>query len=97
MEQTGEAQALTNCNCECESWACLFHVIYENHGLIAIGFLFLAYVFYRLVWRVWNKAMNDKEKEIQRIAGERDFYAKKVVPDLISSDPNAYTDNGEGQ
>jgi hypothetical protein len=76
-------------------WDFLIYV-YENDGIWVLLFLGLAYVFYRLIWKVWSAAMTRMQDEIERISNERDFYQRKVFPDLLTSDPKRLLDeNGK--
>jgi hypothetical protein len=69
----------------CDSVWCFLNHIYDKGGPLVILFLFVAYVFYRLVWKVWSTAMESKDKEIERLIEERNFYQEKVFPGRLST------------
>ena len=72
-------------------------ILYEDGGIWVVCFLALAFMFYRLVWKVWSSAMQRMENEIKRVTAERDFYQSKSFQDLLTSDPTDHTTNNEGE
>ena len=72
----------------CNSFWCFLTHVYDKGGPLVILFLFVAYVFYKLVWKVWSTAMESKDKEIERLIEERNFYQQRVFPDRLSTNLN---------
>jgi hypothetical protein len=70
----------------CDNFWCFLTHVYDKDGALIILFLFIAYVFYKLVWKVWTSAMKSKDDEIKRLVEERNFYQEKVFPNRLSSD-----------
>lgn len=66
-------------------WTFLAEVLKE-HGAITVALLFGMFVFWRLIWRVWDRAMKAKDEEIDRLVIERDKYQKLVFDRLLSSE-----------
>lgn len=69
----------------CDNFWCAFNHVYDKGGPLVILFLFVAFVFYKLVWKVWSSAMESKDKEIERLIEERNFYQQKVFPDRLTT------------
>jgi hypothetical protein len=44
-----------------------------EQGPLAAVFVVLLFLFYSLTWRVWKKAMEDKDKEIERLIRMHEF------------------------
>ncbi len=69
-------------------WSFLEH-IYDKGGLgvlaAVVCLLFLAFIFYKLVWRVWSAALESKDKEIERLIDERNYLQGKMFPDREST------------
>jgi hypothetical protein len=76
------AHAEAICN---NAWCFLEH-LYDKGGVTVVGLFFVAFVFYKLVWKVWSSAMKAKDDEIERLIAERDFYQEQSFPKRISSD-----------
>ena len=68
-------------------WGFLIH-IYDKGGITVVALLLLAYVFYKLVWKVWSAAMASKDNEIERLIKERDYYQERLIPDRLTSEPH---------
>ena len=60
--------------------------LYNDHGLWVFFLLFVCYLFWRLIWKVWSVAMKSKDDEIDRLVKERDKYQNLVFDRLISSE-----------
>lgn len=65
-------------------WDFLLDVL-ERHGAFALGFVVLAVLFYKMVWKVWESAMRTKDEEIERLVEERNRYQALVFDRLQSS------------
>jgi len=67
----------------------LLNQIQSAHGLIVLVLVLLLafswFLLWKTTWSVWNKAMEAKDKEIQRISQERDKYQSLVFARLESS------------
>jgi len=61
--------------------------VFEQHGVTAILLIAVCYLFYKLIWKVWNRAMDAKDQEIERLVEERNKYQKLVFDKLLSSEP----------
>jgi hypothetical protein len=63
--------------------------IQSEHGLIVLVLLMLiglvCLLFWKLIWNVWDGALQAKEDEIGRLAKERDTYQALVFERLRSS------------
>ena len=73
----------------CSAWTtglATLERLYDKGGATLLVAIFIAFVFYRLVWKVWSEAMRGKDEEIERLIRERDFYQDRLFPDRISSD-----------
>jgi hypothetical protein len=66
-QDTLQAQA----ECTCNNGWCLVGHLYDKRGVGVLCFLFIAYIFYRMVWKVWSAAIKAKDEEIERILSER--------------------------
>ena len=73
----------------CDTWACAFVHVYDNGGVGVIAFFGLAFLFYRLIWKVWRAMLASKDEEIERLTRERNYYQ-----DLLF--PGRQTSNGDG-
>ena len=67
-------------------WALCFDV-FRQHGVIALVLIGICFLFYKLIWKVWNTAILSKDQEIERLVKERDKYQNLVFERLLSSDP----------
>jgi hypothetical protein len=83
MGQLSTVQIATDCTCD-NAWCLLGH-IYDKGGVGVISFLLTAFVFYRLVWKVWKAAMKAKDDEIERILDERNYFQSKRFPERRTS------------
>jgi hypothetical protein len=70
----------------CDSWACAFTHVYDNGGVGVIAFFGLAFLFYKLIWKVWRAMLASKDAEIERLTKERNFYQDKLFPGRVTSD-----------
>jgi hypothetical protein len=73
-------------DCACTSVWCFLSHLYDAGGVEILCLLFIALVFYKLVWKVWKKAMESKDAEIERLISERNFLQAQLFPDRESSD-----------
>lgn len=67
------------------AWSFLEH-LYDKGGIGVLSFLFIAFVFYKLVWKVWSAAMTSKDREIERLISERNYLQSRVFPDRETTD-----------
>lgn len=67
--------------------------IQSGYGLIVLVLVLLLafawFLLWKTTWSVWSKAMEAKDKEIQRISKERDLYQALVFARLESSSADA--------
>ncbi len=61
--------------------------VLDRHGALALALCLICFLFWRMIWRVWDRAMRAKDEEITRIAAERDKYQKLVFERLLTSRP----------
>lgn len=59
--------------------------ILDKHGVVALVLCFVCLLFWRMVWKVWDRAMNEKNAEIERLVKERDKYQSLVFERMLSS------------
>lgn len=63
--------------------------IQSGYGLIVLVLVILLafawFLLWKTTWSVWSKAMEAKDKEIQRISQERDAYQALIFARLESS------------
>lgn len=64
-----------------------------KHGPVTVVLVVLLFLFWQLLWRVWDRAMKAKDEEIERLVKERDRYQELVFTRLISSEPKAAAEN----
>ena len=57
------------------------------HGSTAAILIVLVFLFWKLIWKVWDRAMTSKDNEINRLVAERDKYQALVFERLLSSNP----------
>ena len=74
----------------CSNVWCFLAAIYKEGGIGVLCFLFIAFVCYRLVWKVWSAAMKSKNDEIERLIEERNFLQDKVFPRRLSSNTKSF-------
>ena len=43
----------------------------NEHGLLGLVLLFFIFLFWRMIWVVWSKAMESKDQEIERLVEEK--------------------------
>ena len=43
----------------------------NEHGLLGVVLLFFIFLFWRMIWVVWSKAMESKDQEIERLVEEK--------------------------
>lgn len=67
-------------------WSLLADVL-DQHGVTAILLIAVCILFYKLIWKVWNRAMDAKDQEIERLVEERNKYQRLVFDRLLSSEP----------
>lgn len=60
--------------------------MYDNGGVGVIAFFGLAFLFYKLIWKVWQATIASKDAEIDRLTKERNYYQEKLFPERVSSD-----------
>jgi hypothetical protein len=70
----------------CDNVWCFLAAIYREGGVGILCFLFISFIFYRLVWKVWSAAMKSKNDEIERLVEERNFLQDKVFSGRLTSD-----------
>lgn len=70
----------------CDNVWCFVSAIYNSGGIGVLCFLFIAYIFYSLVWKVWSAAMASKNDEIERLIEERNFLQSQLFPRRLTSD-----------
>jgi len=80
------AAAAKACESVCDNAYCFIEHLYDKGGIGVLSFLFIAFVFYKLVWKVWSAAMRSKDAEIERLINERNYLQSKVFPDRESSE-----------
>ena len=69
----------------CENFWCVLVTVYREGGVGLLCFLFIAYIFYSLVWKVWSAAMKSKNDEIERLIEERNFLQDQLFPRRLTS------------
>lgn len=67
-------------------WEFLKDVL-KLHGSTAAILIFLVFVFWRLIWKVWSDTLESKNQEIDRLVKERDKYQGLVFERLLSAAP----------
>jgi len=73
----------------------LVWVVFQKHGVVALLLIAVCFIFYKLIWKVWNAAMQAKNEEIARLVAERDKYQRLVFDRLLSSDVQTSVDDQE--
>ena len=68
-------------------WAFMKGVL-DEHGAVALMLVVLLLLFYKLIWKVWNAAMQAKDAEINRLVEQRDKYQSLVFENLLTSRPS---------
>jgi hypothetical protein len=72
-----------------------------KYGLIVLVLVlllaFVCFLFWKMTWNVWSKAMEAKDHEIQRILLERDEYRALVFSRLKSSEADAAAPKSGGE
>ena len=71
--------------CTCNTGWCVMEHLYDRGGVGVLCFLLVAYTFYKLVWKVWQAAMNSRDEEIERLINERNYLQSKLFPDRTSA------------
>lgn len=66
-------------------WSLCIEVL-KQHGVVAILLIAVCFLFYKLIWKVWNRAMDGKDAEIERLVKERDKYHELFFARLLSSE-----------
>ena len=69
----------------CDTWACAFTHVYDNGGIAVLAFFGLAWLFYKLIWKVWRAMLASKDAEIDRLTKERNFYQEKLFSGRLTS------------
>jgi hypothetical protein len=68
--------------------------IRSQYGLVVLVLVLLlvfgCLLLWKLVWKVWNAAMEAKDREIERISKERDKYQALVFERLKSSETDPF-------
>jgi hypothetical protein len=59
--------------------------IYDKGGLAAMACILMGYIFYQLIWKVWQAAMRSKDDELERLIEERNFLQAVAFPNRESS------------
>jgi len=63
--------------------------IHSQYGLLVLMLVviitFGCLLFWKLIWRVWSSALSAKERQIERLARERDMYQAMVFDRLRTS------------
>lgn len=70
----------------CSNFWCSLVYLYEHGGIGVLSFFGLAFLFYKLIWKVWKAMIKSKDDEIERLIGERNFYQQMLFPDRLTSD-----------
>jgi hypothetical protein len=65
-------------------WDFVLEVL-RNHGAVAVALCFVCFLFWRMIWKVWDRAMKAKDEEINRLVIERDKYQSLVFERLMTS------------
>lgn len=81
----------------------LFSQVESKHGLailiLILIILGMAFLLWKLVWRVWRATLKSKNDEIERLVAERNKYQDMVFDGLKSSrpypPPDQSQDNGK--
>lgn len=59
--------------------------IFREQGVLAVVLIVGCFIFWKLIWRVWDRAMRAKDEEIERLVKQRDKYQSLVFDRLLSS------------
>ena len=78
MDAGSSVTATSSCICD-SAWCFVAH-LYDTGGAPMLCLMFVSFVFYRLVWRVWQAAMDSKEREMQRLVAEKSRLLALVIP-----------------
>ena len=70
----------------CSNVWCFLADLYEKGGAGILCFLFIAYIFHSLVWKVWSAAMKSKNEEIERLVQERNFLQSRLFTKRLTSE-----------
>jgi hypothetical protein len=70
----------------CNSVWCSVNHIYDQGGVGVLAFIFLCFLFYKLIWKVWRSMITSKDQEIERLTDERNFYQSVLFPERQTSD-----------
>jgi hypothetical protein len=72
-----------------------------KYGLIVLVLVlllaFVCFLFWKMTWNVWSKAMDGKDQEIQRMLLERNEYRALVFARLKSSEADATVPKSRGE
>jgi hypothetical protein len=70
----------------CTTGWCVVQHLYDLGGVGVFSFIFLAYAFYKLVWKVWSASMRCRDEEIRRLIEERKFFQSRLFSERKSPD-----------
>ncbi len=59
--------------------------LWADGGSVVVVLVFVCFIFWQMIWRVWSAAMRGKDEEISRLVAERDKYQSLVFERLLSS------------
>lgn len=51
----------------------------QEHGLLGAVLLFFIFLFWRMIWVVWSKAMESKDQEIERLVEEKRWLQSQLM------------------
>lgn len=73
--------------------------IRSQHGLVSAILVVLiaglVYAFKQMLWQVWKDAIRVRDREITRLARERDVYQKLVFQRLRASEANSISQQSQ--
>lgn len=73
------------------NWDSVIQVL-KDQGPLAIVLVVVLYLFYDLIWKVWSKAMESKDKEIERLTELN----KQLLERVLSQDNSTLEKKKEG-
>ena len=54
-------------------------IFVQDHGLLGLVLIFFIFLFWRMIWVVWSKAMESKDQEIERLADEKRWLQEQLM------------------